>query len=107
MDDPEAVAVGWTAFWPIGISSRFLFWIDRGGRRRARRTRRIAPVSTLGIALACIAGLHPLLLAAETAPQGHVLEDFEGYALHMFPPKWRVRNDEARKLYRIEKIGRG
>src|SRR5262245_24813064 len=102
MDAPEAVAVGWTAFWPIGISSRLLFWSDAGGRRRARCKRRTALVSALGIALASIAGLPPSLFAAETAPQGHVLEDFEGYALHTFPPRWRVRNDEARKIYRIE-----
>ena len=29
-------------------------------------------------------------------------KDFEGYALQTFPPRWRVRNDDAPKIYRIE-----
>jgi hypothetical protein len=32
----------------------------------------------------------------------YVLENFEGYATYTFPTKWRVRNLDARKIYRIE-----
>jgi len=67
-----------------------------------RSKKRIRTAAIFCLTVACVAGRRPTPFAADIAPQGHVLEDFEGYALHTFPPKWRVHNDEARKIYRIE-----
>src|SRR5215468_644646 len=73
-----------------------------GASDAGRSKKRIRTAAIFCLTVACVAGRRPIPFAAEIAPQGHVLEDFEGYTLHTFPPKWRVHNDEARKIYRLE-----
>ena len=74
----------------------------KGASHDGSSKKRIRTAAIFCLTVACVAGLRPTPFAGEIAPQGHVLEDFEGYALHTFPPKWRVHTDEARKIYRIE-----
>jgi len=42
------------------------------------------------------------LCATDIAAAFTVLENFEAYATGTFPSKWRRRNDEALKIYRVE-----
>jgi hypothetical protein len=73
---------------------------------KGSRGPRIRTAVAFRLALACVLGLGLKLCAAENVPGGTMLKNFDGYAIHTFPKRGRVRDDKARKLYRIESTQR-
>jgi hypothetical protein len=77
---------------------------DESAHAHGQRSRglRIRMAAVFWLAQACVVSLGLKLFAAEIVLESYVLDNFEGYAIQTFPPRWRARNDKAQKIYRIE-----